>query len=170
MMKNLLYIVLSLQVAVSVASCGTTHKKKKYLKETYKEIKKTFPQAQVSIVQDSIKVIFPNNVVFDVASSHVKETFKTKLSHFARILKEYNRTNLLITGHTDNSGNESDNLKLSLDRANNVKDRLSKTGVPSRRLFTWGLGEKNPISPNDTEEGRARNRRVEFVVLYNPKP
>ena len=166
--KNLLYIVLSLIGITAIASCGVSHKKKRYLNQTYKEIKETFPQAQVNIVQDSIKMIFPNNLVFDISSAQVKETFKSKLDKFGGVLKKYEKTYLLVTGHTDNSGDEADNMKLSLDRADAVKDYLKKSDIDNRRLFTWGLGEKSPITGNNTEASRAKNRRVEFVVLYKP--
>lgn len=168
--KFLTYFIAFFTIAIMTTSCGVSYKKKRYIKQTYKEIKKTFPEAQVNILQDSIKVIFPNNVVFDIGAYKVKQTFKARLDHLAKILNKYDKTNLLITGHTDNSGNEADNLQLSLNRASGVKAYLEKISVASERLFTWGLGEKSPIVANDTELGRAKNRRVEFVVLYKPTP
>ena len=167
-MKNTaILVVLFVIVATMSTSCGVQHRKKRYVKRNYKELKKSFPEATVTLLQDSIKVIFPNNVVFDVGSATVRKTFDAKLLRFSQILKKYDRTNILVTGYTDNSGSDDSNVKLSLERAETVKSKLIKEKVQPKRLFTWGLGEKNPISSNATKEGRAKNRRVEFVVLYN---
>jgi len=149
-------------------SCGVAQKKKKYVNKTYSEIKKSFPEAQVEMIKDSIKVIFPNNLVFDVSSSKLKSGFETKLNRFGEILDKFTATNLLIAGHTDASGNENTNLSLSLARASSVKEYLAARKIDTSRLFTWGLGEKKPIASNETAEGRMKNRRVEFVVLYKP--
>jgi len=160
-------IFLALGFLVAFSSCRT-YKEKKYVKNAYTELKESFPKAHVSMVQDSIKLIFPNNLVFDVGVYTVKPSFKNRLNRFAKIMNKYDKTNLLITGHTDNSGTEENNIKLSLERAGNVKDYLLNKEVETGRLFTWGLGEKKPITSNETKEGRSKNRRVEFVVLYKP--
>lgn len=151
-----------------VTSCSVTKKKSNYIKSNYEEIKEAFPDAQVTIVKDSIKIIFPNNVTFEIGSAQLLPSFESKISRFAAIMKKFSQTNLLITGFTDNSGEAEKNLKLSLERAEAVKDNLIKSSVKETRLFTWGLGEKNPLASNLTEEGKAKNRRVEFVVLYKP--
>ncbi|MBL0322772.1 MAG: OmpA family protein [Ignavibacteria bacterium] len=71
----------------------------------------------------------------------------------------------MLTGNTDNVGNKSDNLDLSLRRANAVRDYLINKGIAADRLSTKGLGMASPISTNSTEEGRRLNRRVEMKVL-----
>jgi outer membrane protein OmpA-like peptidoglycan-associated protein len=166
---NKTFTILCLSLAcLLLFSCSVRKKKSTYMNKTYNELKTNFPEAQVTIVHDSIKVIFPNNVLFEIGASDVKSGFDEKLNRFAGIINKYDKTNLLITGYTDNSGEIDKNLKLSLDRAENVKKKLLSNQVKEKRLFTWGLGEKNPISSNETEEGKAKNRRVEFVVLYKP--
>ena len=70
-----------------------------------------------------------------------------------------------IVGHTDDVGSEQDNIALSLGRAEAVKRALTERGVEGVRIETEGKGESEPIAPNDSEEGRAENRRVEFIVL-----
>lgn len=71
-----------------------------------------------------------------------------------------------VQGHTDNVNTDAYNLKLSEERANAVKNYLvTKHGIESERLITKGYGESKPVASNDTEEGRAKNRRVEFLIL-----
>jgi len=160
--------VFLLTICLSTVSC-TLLQKESSVENTYKELKTKFPEAQVNLLQDSIKVIFPNNLVFDAGSASLRLSFHKKLDRFADIININTKTNLLITGHTDNSGDRDTNLKLSLDRAESVKMYLSKKKVAMNRLFTWGLGEKSPIVPNTSEPAKKQNRRVEFIVLYNPK-
>lgn len=158
----------------SLQSCSVKQKRKQkaknqYINKTYQAVRKKFPEANVQIVCDSIKLIFPNNVVFDVGAANLKSSFEVKLIRFGDILKQFTETNLLITGHTDSTGDEKVNLSLSLSRAETVKDFLIKKDVKGDRLFIWGLGQRRPIATNTTEIGRMKNRRVEFVVLYEPK-
>jgi len=76
MKKTICYTALLAIISVFIiSSCGVKHKQRSYIKKTYKDVKNTFPEAQVQLLKDSIKVIFPNNVVFDVGSSQVKQTF-----------------------------------------------------------------------------------------------
>ena len=161
-------VVFLLTICLSTVSC-TLLQKESSVKNTYEELKTKFPEAQVNLLQDSIKVIFPNNLVFDAGSASLRLSFHKKLDRFADIINVNTKTNLLITGHTDNSGERDTNLKLSLDRAESVKMYLSEKKVAMNRLFTWGLGEKSPIAPNTSEQAKKQNRRVEFIVLYNPK-
>lgn len=171
MKRNLAKSLLFLSCAIGLLiSCGIKRTpKEKYVEESFKEIEIIFPEAQqVGSIKDSIKIIFPNNVVFDVSSSKINVAFEQKLYRFGEILRKYDSTNLLITGYTDASGNDQSNLSLSLARANSVKDYLVTQIIAPERLFTWGLGKKSPIASNKTIEGRIKNRRVEFVVLYEP--
>lgn len=170
-MKKQLFYSLTFLIFLSVlSSCGVSKKKSRYVKETYNEIKQSFPDASVSLVQDSIKVIFPNHIVFLVGSAVVKSTFERKIKRLAVILNKFNKTDLLIIGHTDKKGGETANLTLSQKRANNVKQKiLAYNLIESSRLFTWGMGESKPIAGNETELERQMNRRAEFVVLYKEK-
>ena len=70
-----------------------------------------------------------------------------------------------LSGHTDNIGSGADNMKLSDDRAKSVVEYLTGKGISASRLTAKGYGETKPVAANDTEEGRAMNRRVEFVIL-----
>jgi outer membrane protein OmpA-like peptidoglycan-associated protein len=161
--------VLSLiTICLSTVSCSL-FRANSTAENNYEEFKANFPEAAVNLVKDSIKIIFPNNLLFDAGSANLKSSFYQKLDRFAEIINTNTKTNLLITGHTDNSGDRTANVKLSLDRAESVKMYLFKQKVSIKRLFTWGLGEKSPLAPNTSEKAKKQNRRVEFVVLYNPK-
>ena len=80
------------------------------------------------------------------------------------ILKAYPDVAVRLEGHTDNTGDADANKKLSLDRAVVVKEIMVPGGIADGRIGTDGYGEEKPIAPNETEEGRAKNRRTELVV------
>ncbi|MBQ0119294.1 MAG: OmpA family protein, partial [Bacteroidales bacterium] len=81
------------------------------------------------------------------------------------LLNENPEVRIRITGHTDSVGSDKDNQKLSEGRANSVRDDMIRRGIDENRIEAEGKGESEPIDTNDTEEGRAKNRRVEFVIL-----
>jgi outer membrane protein OmpA-like peptidoglycan-associated protein len=70
-----------------------------------------------------------------------------------------------LEGHTDNTGDPIANKTLSVDRAVAVKELMVKGGIPASRITSAGYGQENPVAQNDTEQGRAKNRRLELVVL-----
>jgi outer membrane protein OmpA-like peptidoglycan-associated protein len=80
------------------------------------------------------------------------------------ILKAYPNVAVRLEGHTDSTGDADANKKLSLDRAIVVKEIMIKGGIPDGRIGTDGYGQEKPIAPNETEDGRAKNRRTELVV------
>ena len=90
-----------------------------------------------------------------------------KLSSCIIFLNIENDIKIQIIGHTDDIGNDQDNQILSEKRAQAVFDALVAKGIDANRLSYLGLGESSPISTNETEEGRRKNRRTEFVVLPN---
>lgn len=103
-------------------------------------------------------------IYFDTDRAEVKPESEKAISEIAKLLKENPDLKVYIVGHTDNTGTLEHNLKLSKDRADNVlKVLVEKYGIPQSRLKSQGLGPLSPISSNRTEEGRAKNRRVEIV-------
>jgi outer membrane protein OmpA-like peptidoglycan-associated protein len=84
-------------------------------------------------------------------------------------LKKYDDTNLLIEGHTDNTGEDAYNQKLSESRAAAVENFLETQGVAASRITTKGYGESQPLDSNDTEAGKQKNRRVEVAIYANNK-
>ena len=174
-MKSIYILLLSIVFASSFTSCKVTKnkvskkEKQQYINGFYQELKEDFPDAEITLIQDSIKVIFPDNIMFDVGSAVWKKTFFEKLIRFSTLFNKYEKTNLLITGHRDNTGEGVDNDRLSKFRADNVKLKMIEYKVLKERLFVWGMGARQPLTENKTEEGKARNRRVEFVVMYQPR-
>ena len=77
----------------------------------------------------------------------------------------YPGTSVALEGYTDNTGDAAANQKLSLDRATAVKQAMVTGGIDESRVAATGYGQENPVAPNDTEEGRAKNRRLELVVV-----
>lgn len=100
---------------------------------------------------------------FDFNSANIKDESKTTLDQIVSVLKENSDWKMVVEGHTDNIGGESFNQTLSEKRAEAVKKYLSDAGIAASRLTAKGLGLSKPVATNDTEAGRARNRRVELV-------
>lgn len=143
--------------------------KAEYLDKAYKEIQGTLPDADVTMIEDSIKILFPNNIIYKKGELYPSSGYETPLQSFSQLLKKYKKTNILITGHTDSKGVESKNKEISAQRALNIKKVIIGNGINELRLKSWGLGSVSPIAENETEAGREKNRRVEFVVLYDEK-
>ncbi|MDO5769091.1 MAG: OmpA family protein [Psychrobacter sp.] len=101
---------------------------------------------------------------FDVDKALIPEVNKPLLDRAAQIINEVPDMKLMIIGHTDKTASSEYNMKLSQDRANAVKDYLVSKGVDASKLMTKGMGEKDPIADNSTDQGRFRNRRIEFTV------
>jgi outer membrane protein OmpA-like peptidoglycan-associated protein len=89
----------------------------------------------------------------------------TAVDEINKLLQQNSSLKLSIEGHTDNTGNAAQNKKISLERANTVMNALVKAGIPKTRLKAMGYGAEKPLVSNDTEEGKAQNRRVELVKL-----
>lgn len=130
-----------------------------------KQIKETLPGAEVERVGEGIRVVMKENMVnFAFDSANLTETAKTNIDKLAKILADNPDTDINIYGHTDSKGADAYNLTLSEKRANAVKNYLIAKGVASSRMIAMGMGEKEPIASNDTDAGRAQNRRVEFAI------
>ena len=133
-----------------------------------KEIKETLPGAEVERVGEGIKVTMKENMVnFGFDSSDLTSAAKANLDKLAQVLKNNMDTNINIYGHTDSKGTDAYNLSLSERRAAAVRNYLVSQGVSAGRMFTMGVGEKEPVASNDTDAGRAENRRVEFAITAN---
>jgi len=181
-MKGIFVTLIAVSMLLFLGSCysyGPTHapyegsvKKKptsyvqQYMTKTFAEVKKEIPEAVVELVKDSIIILFPDHIVYKAQEVEPSEVYQSPLNSLSKLLQHYKETDLLITGHCDNTGTLSFNKKLSLRRANFIKDYLVGTGLAKSRIETWGLGSSDPLADNETPEGRKKNRRVEFVVLY----
>ena len=114
---------------------------------------------------DVIKLNLPDGVTFDFAKYDLKPQFYPALNTIASTLKEYNQTIVEVSGHTDSIGSDAANQTLSERRANAVSSYLIGQGVQRERFEVVGMGERYPVASNDTDSGRALNRRVEIRLL-----
>jgi len=106
-----------------------------------------------------------NNINYNTNSADITSESRNVLEAFAEYLKKHENIKVEIRGHTDNVGNPKTNLVLSTDRAFTVYDVLMQFGVPKERLRFKGFGDTKPLGENATEEGKAKNRRTEFVIV-----
>ncbi|WP_018676553.1 OmpA family protein [Riemerella columbina] len=135
-----------------------------------KDIKEALPGAEVERVNEGIKLVLGENTVnFGFDSANLTPTAKNNLDRLVKVFKENPDTNISIYGYTDSKGSDSYNLALSERRANAVVAYLSANGIKRSRLTAKGMGEAEPIASNDTDAGRAQNRRVEFAITANEK-
>ena len=114
---------------------------------------------------DDLILRMPSGITFPVDSYTIQPQFQQTLNEVARTLGSYNQTYVDVLGHTDSTGSDQYNQTLSVNRAQAVANYLSTRGVASARLGVRGYGESAPIASNETEMGRAQNRRVEIKVV-----
>jgi outer membrane protein OmpA-like peptidoglycan-associated protein len=114
---------------------------------------------------DSTQALTFDNVNFAKSSSDLTDSSKTQLNDLVKVLKAYANVTLRIEGHTDSRGDETKNKQLSQDRAASVKKYLVANGINNDRIVTAGFGSAKPIADNATDEGRAKNRRIEAFVI-----
>lgn len=106
-----------------------------------------------------------NNVFFDVDKYELKPESRYELDKLVHLMKKFPFMKIEISGHTDNTGDKAKNKTLSQNRAKAVKDYLVNAGIEATRMNAVGYGDTQPVAGNDTEEGRAKNRRTMFKVL-----
>ena len=109
--------------------------------------------------------LYAKTILFDTDKSVVKPQAEFILDNIAIIMNENPDFNFVVEGHTDNTGTPEHNLKLSQDRADAIKQYLSRHGVSKKRLDAKGYGQTRPIESNETERGKEINRRVEINVV-----
>jgi len=120
---------------------------------------------QVAVENGQIRLIMPSNITFDTDSAVFKPSFNPILDSVAKVLAEYNKTIVQISGHTDSTGTLAHNMTLSQKRAAAVATYLINRGVASNRISATGFGPNQPIATNDTAAGREQNRRVEIQLI-----
>lgn len=121
-------------------------------------------EVQAFPVKPKEKIIL-NNIQFETARWELKKNAEAELNLLTQFLLRNPAVRIQINGHTDNIGTEADNLKLSERRAQSVVEYLIRNGIDAARLLYKGFGASEPIADNQTEEGRAKNRRTEMVIL-----
>lgn len=134
-----------------------------------KKIEQEIPGAEVERVGEGINVTFDeaSGVYFDSEKYNLNAKSQETLNKLAGIFKEYPNTNILVEGHTDNTGSDSYNLTLSKNRAQAVTNYMVSNGLDKGRFDTKWYGEAQPKYDNTTAEGRSKNRRVELAIVAN---
>ena len=129
---------------------------------------KKFSELQSSLIQVSNDargtIISMSDILFAVGKADLTPDLRTSLAKISGILMVFKTSRVVIEGHTDNSGSEEFNLNLSKMRAENVRSFMIEQGVSGNRLKAVGFGFAHPMADNETEEGRAKNRRVDLVI------
>lgn len=131
------------------------------------ELRRQMQGTGVDVVRqgDNITLNMPGGVTFGFDEANVQPQFYPVLDNVAATLQQYNQTIIEVAGHTDSVGSDSYNQQLSQRRAEAVASYLNSRGIMRDRMITVGAGESRPIASNDTEQGRAANRRVEVTLV-----
>ena len=109
-------------------------------------------------------------ITFDTDKASIKQSSENQLDNAVDVMKRYPDIRVMVTGHTDAQGGYRHNVDLSRRRADAVRDYMVGKGVDAKRIETRGVGPDEPISTNDTAEGRSLNRRIEFTILGEDGP
>ncbi|MDO8862865.1 OmpA family protein [Haliea sp. E1-2-M8] len=114
---------------------------------------------------DNIRLVMPGSITFQTDSYNLRDDFYPTLNSVGEVLAKYGETTLRVTGHTDNTGSRQHNQQLSERRAGSVADYLVTRDVSRSRILSQGMAFDQPVADNSSEQGRARNRRVELHIL-----
>lgn len=138
-----------------------------YMDNQERDLRAELDNSGVLVTRLSNKIIInlPSNITFATGQSDVRPEFFTALTSIARVLSKYNKTILDVNGHTDDVGGVEFNHKLSEQRASSVANYVVSKGINERRVRVRGFGEVAPVASNQTESGRAANRRVEISIV-----
>jgi outer membrane protein OmpA-like peptidoglycan-associated protein len=135
-----------------------------------REIQTAIPGAKVERVGEGIKLVLgENSVRFDTSKSTLTPAAKANLDKLIPVFQSYADTDIVIYGYTDSSGNVDKNLTLSEQRSASVNAYLASKGLNVSRFKSIGMGIADPVATNETVEGKAQNRRVEFAITANEK-
>lgn len=124
---------------------------------------------QVRREGDNLYLVMPGNITFATNSADIRSDFYDVLNSVAKVLAEFNKTSIKVTGHTDSTGGDTINQPLSERRADSVAMYLRSQKVSSARIQSYGYGSRYPVANNDSASGREANRRVELELVPNPQ-
>jgi outer membrane protein OmpA-like peptidoglycan-associated protein len=150
--------------AAAGAAIGTVLGKR--MDEQAKELEKV---AETERTEEGITTKLKGDILFDVGEAKLKNDAEKRIKELSMILKKYPENRIAVVGHTDNTGDASYNQTLSEQRANAVRIEMLENGVPGDAVRTAGLGEAQPVSSNNSGDGRAKNRRVELKITAEEK-
>lgn len=138
-----------------------------YMDSAQEKLEKDLAKSGISVTRldkSTIKLNMPSGLLFDVNKSNVSSSAVPSLSKISDTLQKFEKTIIMVEGHADAQGADDYNLKLSQRRADAVGRELTSRGVITQRVLNRGHGESFPIASNDSESGRAQNRRVELIM------
>ena len=137
-----------------------------YMDRQEDKLRQQLQSTGVSVTRNGNSIILnmPGNITFATDSSNISSDFYKVLDSVALVIKEYEKTYVDVIGHTDNTGAEAYNQKMSEARANSVARYLESQGIMPARIVASGAGESSPIASNATAQGRSLNRRVEIIL------
>jgi len=138
-----------------------------YMDTQEAELRKQLRGSGVSVERDgnNINLIMPGNITFSSSKANIEQNFYSVLDSVVLVLKEFDKTLIVVAGHTDSSGSDALNQRLSVQRAQSVSGYLSTAGILNDRIESIGFGEKQPVANNNTDAGKELNRRVEITLL-----
>lgn len=140
-----------------------------YMDKQARELEQKVENAKVERIGEGIKITFDSGLLFGFDSYQISSDTRKNLDNMAKVLQDYDETNILIEGHTDSVGEDAYNQKLSEKRAEAVATYLRVKDVKRSRLVTKGYGEGQPVASNADDSGQKQNRRVEVVITANEK-
>jgi outer membrane protein OmpA-like peptidoglycan-associated protein len=133
------------------------------------ELKEDMKNAKIERVGEGIKITFASGILFNTNSAELQDASISDINTLAATLKKYGDTNVIVEGHTDNTGTDAINQPLSERRAKSVANQLLAQGVEPSRITTQGFGSSVPVADNTTAAGKQANRRVEIAIFANEK-
>ncbi|MEX1220534.1 MAG: OmpA family protein [Idiomarina sp.] len=140
-----------------------------YMDRQEQEFREELAGSGIEVIRDgdNIRLQLPSNITFQSGSASISSSFGPILTDVAKVLNKYEKTTMVVEGHTDSSGTAEYNQQLSVNRASSVQRELNNNGIDSRRLTVIGYGESMPIASNSSDSGRQENRRVELRIVPN---
>gem|GEM_PF-1880311 len=167
-MKNI-NCLLAMGMAVVLGGCATAPQMTKSPAPSSNAMKTQMAEFStlggVSMSDSSLKLVVPGDSLFKKGSSSLTADGIRKIADLAVVLSKHPDDSVTVAVYTDSSGTDAKNLKLSQRRADRIKKELVKQGLSADRVMVEGKGSSDPVAANDTEDGRARNRRAEFDVV-----
>ena len=138
-----------------------------YMDTQEAKLRKQLRGSGVSVERDgdNINLIMPGNITFPSGNANIDNSFLSVLDSVVLVLTEFDKTLIVVAGHTDSSGSDALNQNLSERRAQSVSSYLNTAGIIIERLEVIGFGETQPVASNQTDAGKELNRRVEITLL-----
>ena len=142
------------------------------IKEQFEQVEKMFSREEARVFREGNNVILRLvGLTFDSGKSNLRQETFDLLAKVEKAIDVFPRSELIVEGHTDSYGGDELNQRLSQDRAESVQQyMINAMRIPSYRLIAIGYGETNPVANNETEAGRAKNRRIDVVIKPNVEP